>query len=181
MLVDGCGIEDCGRGCGLAAGGEQGPDDYLSQQQGGEGSKTLGNGFIAARLPDLPNHVLAAEFLEIVGGAARSIFGYRPTVHRAHLPCQLRSGESLRRCRQRQNRLGYPAHPGLVQIDSAHCGLAHPGRLRQVSQSVVADEAGVHAADRVQESLQDAAEAVDDLREAGQRAGPSGVPGCCAQ
>ena len=88
---------------------------------------------------------------------------------RVYLLGQIRGSEPSRSCGQGQHRFGHPAHSRFVEIDAAHFGLTDLRGLRQVFQRFIADEAGIDAADCVQESFQNVPEPQDDLWKAGER------------
>ena len=101
---------------------------------------------VAARGSDLPHHVLASEFLDVIGGAARTIFGSGFAAHSPDLLRQIGSRECHWGRGQCQHRVGYPAHSRLMEIDSTDHGLPHVCRMGKIFHRVVADEAGIHAA-----------------------------------
>ena len=63
---------------GSGAGGEEWPDYLFAQDhKSSQGSYAFMQRLIAARGSDLLHHVLAAEFLDVIGGAARTIGGIK--------------------------------------------------------------------------------------------------------
>jgi len=136
MVVAGSGVEELGGGFALAAGGEQRPDHFLTQdQQGADGPQTFRDGLVPAGLADPEDHSLGPELFDVIGGA--------------DLAGQFRCCEPGRRRRERQNGFGDTAHSGLIEINSAHFGLSDFCRLRQLLQRFVGDEATIDAAHRL--------------------------------
>jgi len=68
----------------------------------------------------------------------------------------LGSRESPWTNRDSNNRLGHPAHPGLVQIDPTDLGFADLARCRKLFQHIIGDETWIDATESVHKPMQDA-------------------------
>ena len=81
-----------------AAGCEQGPDDAMAEDhQSHHGAQAFRNHFVPAGVADLLQHDFSTEFLDVVGGSACTVFGFRLTAQRTNLGRQFRGAESGRR------------------------------------------------------------------------------------
>src|SRR6516165_8182581 len=86
MVIDRCGMVQVGLWLGSLGSGQYRPDDLLAENhQRSHGPQAARCWLIASRGPDLVNHTLAPQLLEIISGAAWSIVAVYGTVHAADL------------------------------------------------------------------------------------------------
>src|SRR5207249_3537279 len=105
----------------LAGSGEQRFNDLVAQdEQSTHSPEALRHHLVATGGFDLAHEVFGAKLLQVVGGLTRTIFPLALTTEGANLGSQVRGRKAAWGTGQSQQRLGYPAHAQLVEVDSSH-------------------------------------------------------------
>jgi hypothetical protein len=100
VVVDGSGVVCSVGGSESLSGGYQRFDGFVSEnEQHGDCPQAGGQGFVAACLADAADDLLAAEFLQIVGGMAGPLLRLALVVEGPDPSGQLRSCEAVGRRR----------------------------------------------------------------------------------
>ncbi len=129
----------------LTGAGQQGLDGLVAQHpQGGQAARAFRRCLVAMGLASLANHLLASQFLQIVGRLPGAVLARRRASQGVDLSAEFRGGKSPGGHRKRQDRLHHPSHPKLVEIHLSHPRLTHLTGLGQLLQEVVGNEASRH-------------------------------------
>ncbi len=143
-------------------------DDLIPQdQQSGHLPQCLGDRLIAARVLDFMHQVFSAQFLQIISSLVRA--GLAGNIF-LHFGSQISALKSMWSHRQSHHGLQDCAHSGLVDINTPNASLPDLGRFVPILQAILRDGGNIHAAQGIQEALQDFFQPPDNLGELGQRA-----------
>lgn len=140
---------------------------FPQDEQGRHFLQTFRDRFIAARVFDFADQVFAAQFFQVIGRLAGGIGAGRVFLHFGNHVCAL---EPLRSSGQGDHGLQNRTHSGLVDIHASEAGLSDLGRLVPILQTMIREGSHIHAAQGIQEAVQDFLQPPDNLGELGQRA-----------